>query len=452
VRRGKVRQRVGDTSIKLIAKQQQNSVGPPEPAVSDLEPILSAYREAVEDLPRTPGDTAPARVMRTLLARDRLAEAMSIPGASLPGDALVRIIALDERLKASAGELDSAVGSEVLTGWRETLRPPRDAWWWSLDERAAAHHMEGGLGARLLGGILVAVAVSFATDISQRFLSGGPDFLGVFSTLSQAVLALLAASAFTGFENKWVDRLLSRWAVRSTHLTLWKLGGALAFLALVLAFRLSLPAIAERYDQWGTERFEQQRDYPGALQYFRRAIALKPSFAQAHFHLAVVSEELHDDEQASREYEAAIRDYSSDGLLDRLPQLYNNLARLYVRKGDHEGALQLLEEAFQKHQQGVGDASFAYAIHKNRGWARLGLGLNHHATLDLKRALKLQPDATAAHCLLAQVYEKQDQQPEALGHWESCLANYDPKGEPVEAVWIDTARERVAVGLKKGQP
>jgi tetratricopeptide (TPR) repeat protein len=450
--RGKARQRVGNTNIQVVPTPQHTPAAPPEPSAPDLESLLSAYREALEDLPSAPGDTAAARVLRALLARDRLAEAMSSAGASLPAESLTRLVALDERLKSSAGVLEGAVGSEVLAGWRETRRPPADAWWWLLDERVAAHLQEGGFGARLLGGLLVAVAVSLATDISQRFLSGGPDLLGVVSILSQATLALLAASAFTGFENAWVDGLLARLAVRPAQRSRWKLQVALAFFGLVLLFRLSLPLLAGLYDWWGQERFEQRHDYPGALDHFRRAIALDPSFAQAHFHLAEVSEELHDDEQALREYEVALREYASDGRSDALPTLYNNLARLHLRKGNHGAALELLEEAFQKHEQGVGDAGFAYAIHKNRGQARLGLGLYLHATDDLKRALELRPRASAAHCLLAQVYEKQEKRPEALAHWEPCLSHSKLQEEPVDAVWLDTARERMREGPKKGQP
>jgi tetratricopeptide (TPR) repeat protein len=396
-------------------------------------------------------DTAAARVLCALRARDRLAEAMVSAGGSLEGEALSRIIALDERLKSCAVVLEGAVGSEVLAGWRETLRPPPEAWWWSLDERAAVSVWERGLGWQLGGGFLVLVSICLSADISQRFLRGGPDFESVFTTLSQALLALLVGSTFTGVENTWLDRVFSRRAVRLGRRPLWKLGLALAVFGLVLALKLSLPAIAGRYDRRGAELFEQERNYPAALQQFQRALALHPSFAEAHFHLAVAFEELHDDEQAIDAYEAAIREYTSEGASDKLPLLYNNLARLHLRRQAYGEALQLLEEAFQKHQQGVGDADFAYAIHKNRGWARLGLELYHHARVDLMRALELQPDATGAHCLLAQVYAKQENKDEAFSHWEACLVNHDPKGEPVEAVWIDTARERVAVELK-GQP
>lgn len=440
-------------------------MSPPGPAVLDVESVVSTYRDAVEDLPRERSDTAPERVMRALRARDRVAAAMSSAGTSLPGETLKRLVTLDERLKSSAVGLADAVGNEVLAGWRETLRPSSDAWWWSLDERAMARLAQNGLGWQLLGGLLVTMSITLSVDISQRFLSGGLDLFGIFSALFQAVLALLAGSTFTGFEHKWLERFFSRRAARPDHQALWRLGLALAIFGVILSLKLSLPAIARLYEQRGqaladlpsvqdpkqAEQRDEKRNYRAAIEHFQRAIALEPSFVQAHFHLAVTYEEAHEYDKAISAYEQALREYESAGLSDKLPQLYNNLARLHVRGGNHERALQLLEEAFEKHKQGLGDTYFAYAIHKNRGWARLKLELYHHATLDLSKALALHPDATGAHCLLALVHENQEQKEQALGHWQSCLANHHPRGEPVEAEWIEKARERTVVKLK-GQP
>lgn len=446
--RGKARHQANANIRALVGNGQAPE--PREALASTVEAALRAYREAVEDLPRERHESAPARVMRALLARSHLAESMSTAGASLGGATLTHVLELDERLKSSAAVLEELVGKAVLASWRETVRPPADAWWWSLDERAAAQRREHGVLWLLFGGMLVTVSLSLSAEISQRFLSGGPDFLGVFSTLLQALFTLAAGGTFTEHGSKWLERVLSRRAIRHGHRPVWRLGLGLALLGAVVALRLSLPAIAGLYDGWGQEFFDQRQDYPGAREHFQRAVALDPSSAQAHYHLAVTSEELLDPKQAIREYELARM------LGSTWPQVYNNLARLYLRGGQYEKALRLLEQA--ERQQGGRDAHFAYALPKNRGWARLGLGLYLQARIDLERALSVQPEAIAAHCLLAQVLEKQDQKEEALGHWESCAVNYDrqrrqptpgpsisdpPPLEAVEAVWIETARERV---------
>jgi tetratricopeptide (TPR) repeat protein len=426
VARGKARQRTSSPNILPVPHQPQPP--PPTPAVPELETAITAYRDALADLPQEPSDTAAARVRRALVARSQLAEVMSAAGASLQGDALARVLSLDEQLKASAPVLEALLGSTVLVGWRETLRPPEDAWWWSLDVRAAAFQEEHELGWMLLGGLLVTAAFSLSAEISQRFLSGSPDFLGVFSSLSQAALALLAGSSFTRVGGRWMERLFSRWGVRPRHRPLWKVGVALALFGAVLALRLSLPAIASLYERRGQVLLGrgmgghegQKRDY----------------------HLAVAYEEIHDYEQAIPEYEQALREYEGAGVTGLLPQLYNNLARLYLRSGKPESALPLLKEAFRKQEKGLGDSNFAYAIHKNRGWARLALGLPLMAQHDLLDALKLNGESTAAHCLLAQALEAEHPD-QAYGHWETCLSSYEAGGEPVELQWIETAREKL---------
>lgn len=459
--RGKARQRA-NASVQSIDRHgqavagQEQAPGPREARASGLETALSTYRESLEDLPRERHESAPARVMRALLARSHLAEAMSAAGASLGRDTLERVLALDERLKSSATVLDDVVGKAVLASWRETVRPPEDAWWWSLDTRAAEHHQEHAVLWLLFGGMLVTVSVSLSTEICQRFLSGGPDFLGIFSTLTQALLTLIAGSAFTEYGSKRLERILSRRAIRHGHRPMWRLGLGLALFGAILALRLSLPAIARVYDDWGRERFNQRQDYPGALRHFRRAVSLDPSFEQAHYHLAVTSEQMLDHEQAIREYELARM------LGSTRPQVSNNLARLYLRGEKYEDALRLLEQADQ--QKGSRDANFAYAHPKNRGWALLGLKLHQQARVELEKALMNKPKAVAAHCLLAQVLELRNQLEEALGHWGSCADNYDQQHsqslsspdqpsleavedieavEVVEAAWIETARARV---------
>lgn len=449
--RGKARQRAS-ASIQAIPK----APAPSEAPASGLEAALSAYREALEDLPRERHESAPARVMRALMARSHLAEAMSVSGASLGGDTMARVLALDERLKSSAAVIDDVVGRPVLASWRETVRPPEDAWWWSLDKRAAEHHQEHGFLWLMFGGMLLTVSVSLSVEICQRFLSGGPDFLGVFSTLIQALSTLVAGGAFTEYGSKRLERLLSRRAIHHGHRPMWRLGLGLALFGAIVVLRLSLPAIARVYDDWGRERFNQRQDYPGALRHFRRAVSLDPSLAEAHYNLAVTAEQLLDYEQAIREYELARM------LGSTRPQAYNNLARLYLRGGKYEEALRLLEQAVN--QRGPRDANFAYAHPKNRGWALLGLELYRQARIELERALMVKPEGVAAYCLLAQVLEKQNQLEEAFGHWASCADNYDrqhhqaraslsspdqPSLEAVEAVevveaaWIEKARARV---------
>lgn len=434
--------------MQVVPNPQPVTPGAPGGESTGLSEALEAYRSALEELPLEPSDTAPARVMRVLRARSRLEEVMSSAGAALDDETLTRIIALDERLRSSATRLDALIGRSVLAGWRETVHPPEEAWWWSLDARAAASEHQRGFGWLLLAGLVLTSALSLSAEIAQRFLSGEPDFVGVFSSLSQLLLALLSAGALTQRGGEWLDRHLAHPALRPGRGPLWKLGLAVAVLGVVLALKLSLPAIAGLYNQRGVELHEQG-EYHRAIQRFQRAIALDPSSAQAHYNLAVAYEFILDNEAAIAEYELARQQ-------GHFPQLYNNLARLYIlHKKEPELALRLLNQAAELGMKDPEDPSYPYALQKNRGWALLGLGLYRQAGAELDEALKLKEYPSAAHCLLAQVREAQESEARkaeatkkaeeakkaAFDHWQQCVANHTPD-EPVEAVWLETAGDR----------
>jgi hypothetical protein len=121
----------------------------------------------------------------------------------------------------------------VLADWRDALQPAPSAWWWSLDALAAPAASPHPLWP-VLAGALITLAVSLATDVSLRFLSGRPDLLGLLGTFTQAMLALLAGSAFTRVGGEKVERLLDRLHIaRSTH-PAWKTMLAAALLLIVV--------------------------------------------------------------------------------------------------------------------------------------------------------------------------------------------------------------------------
>lgn len=441
--KAKSRSQPVNESVQLVPPGEQKE-GAQAITLPGLEPAFSAYRDAIEALPHASDTDAAPRMLNTLLARGRLAEVMVQARPPFDGESLGRLVALDERLKSRSALLVDAVGRESFEAWREAFCPRAVDWWWFLDQRTEASHQESSLGWQILGAGLVAVAFSLSAEISQRFLSGGPDFFGVFSTLAQAFLAVLAGSSFTQFGGKWLERIFSRRSVRHSYRPLWKLGLALAVFVAVLVLRLSLPTISRLYNVRGV-KLTTQGQLHGAIEHFQRAIALDPSSVEPHYNLAVAYEKLLD-------YEKAISEYELARLRGSFPELDNNLAHLYLRREDYKGAIDLLSQRMKP----PSDPGFSYTFHKNRGWARLGLKLYHYAQRDLELALDLKEKPIAANCLLAQLHEAQKNEAVARTHWRRCLSNYgvDDSGqplEPVEAEWLETARERVSEA-KGGQP
>jgi len=397
-----------------------------------LDAAIAAYRIALNDLQARVETDA---TMRVLLARDDVARALTSAPAPT-AEALTTLAELDGRLRADAPQIDRAVGSRTLVNWRQTVSPTPGAWWWSLDQVARDAEPRPSALWVILAGLFLTIAISLTADISRRFLTGGPDFVGVFSTISQAALALLAGTAFIQIGHGWIEQTLSGVGIDRSKHHLWKAGLALVVMMLILALRLSLPGIARLYNDRGVQ-MQASGKTTSAIESYQRAINLNADSAQAHYNLATAYEDILDFDAALTEYQTAIR---AD------PALYAaqvNLARLYnLRKLDYASALRLLNTALVLKPAAV---DTQYSLYKNRGWAHFGLKLYGLAGEDLGKALALRPDGAAAHCLLARVQEAKGQSEVALASWDHCLA-FDAAGEGVEADWHAMAQERLAGG------
>ena len=404
--------------------------------MTDPDAAIIAYREALDALRASENADAAAGTLRVLLTRDAVAQASS--GTTTP-EALTELAALDGQLQAAAPIIVAAVGGDTLARWRASAGPPSYAWWWSLDEIVAANEPKPWLGWALLAGFFVTLSVSFIAEISARFLAGQPDFFGVFSTLTQALLALLAGGALTRAGSRWIDGLLAaRGIARPAH-AYWKTALALLVLVVVLGLRLSLPAFARTYSDRGVRQQAAGR-VTSAIYSYQRAISLAPDYALAHYNLGSAFEDILQYDKALVEYQTAIQND---------PQIYfayNNLARLYMlQKHDYVSALRLLERGVDLKPT---EPAVGYSLLKNRAWAYLALKLPGLAEADLRQALELRPEGAAAQCLLAQVLEARGKPADALPFWENCVAYYGPQ-ENVEPDWYATARERVGASAAR---
>jgi tetratricopeptide (TPR) repeat protein len=289
------------------------------------------------------------------------------------------------------------------------------------------------IGWVILAGFFITLSISFIAEIAQRFLAGQPDFFAVFSTITQALLALLAGGTLTQAGGRWIEALLAGRG-RERHAAYWKTALAFLLLVAVLAFRFSLPAFARIYNDRGVKQ-QGAGQITSAIAGYQRALSLDPDFAQAHYNLGSAYEEILQYDKSLTEYHTAIQ---AD---PRLYFAYNNLARLYMlQKHDYVSALRLLNRGVALEPS---EPVVQYALYKNRAWAYLGLKLPGLAEADLHLALSLRPEGAAAHCLLAQVLELQGKTAEALPSWESCVA-YTTPDENVEADWYAIARERAS--------
>ena len=222
------------------------------------------------------------------------------------GEALTTLAELDGRLRAAAPQIERAVGSKTLASWRQTISPTPGAWWWSLDQVARDAEPRPSALWAILAGLFLTIAISLTADISRRFLTGGPDFVGVFSTISQAALALLAGTAVIQIGHGWIEQTLSGVGIDRSKHHLWKAGLALVVMMLILALRFSLPGIARLYNDRGVQ-MQASGKTTSAIESYRRAINLNSDSPQAHYNLATAYEDILDFDAAMTEYQVAIQ-------------------------------------------------------------------------------------------------------------------------------------------------
>ena len=219
----------------------------------------------------------------------------------------------------------------------------------------------------------------------------------------------------------------------------------LTLIPLIAAFGLwlLLPVFARYYNEKGFDaQYGEPPDLSRAREYYQLALRLNPSYAQAHYNLATVYEDFQP-EKAMEEYLLAIRHDS------HIYPAYNNLARLYLRRGkdnDYESALNILSQANDLAPQ---DESVQYSLSKNLGWAHYALRRYPMAEMYLRRAISHggQQGGAAAHCLLAYVLKTQGK-PGVADECFDCVS-LAPSEKEIEARWVTDAQDCLMGGSGK---
>lgn len=450
---------------------------------ASLEDALKHYETQLLILEKKGSDLSPEAILELLLTRDGVDEVLqNSPATDHPTTHLLTLAHLDERLKQQA---EAIAKTTDLRHWRDSFRPPKTAWWWWFEVSPTPYHWDRF--DWLWGAISVScltVALSLVGDISSRFLVGGPDTFGALAVSTQSVLTLLAGgSALTKAGREANQRILV--SLNIPRYFWHEISAVFSTLVLVglVVFRLSLPQLAEQYNEWGYENFEEGQ-LTSAEYSYKRALRLNPDNIAAHYLLGLLYERLTQLDLARNEYQIAVQ--------GNFIPAYNNLARLYILAGEPDTATVLLRQGFvllepieqidriqqiedvaerqaafqflgfdpaqaetersailqtlglQSGEAGIADVR--YFMHKNLGWALLAQEDYVDAKTELTTAIEIAEqipiDAVAAHCLLAQVLEAQGQLEAALAEWVTCLSQASLEDSD-EAVWIKMARERL---------
>ncbi|MGH2413819.1 MAG: tetratricopeptide repeat protein [Microcystaceae cyanobacterium] len=396
---------------------------------SPIEVAIERYEAALTILEEATAESSPAeKVLEVLVTRDAI-QAMLIHSNQIFNPQLIKIIQLDNRLKQQAPKITQTAN---LADWRESFQPAEEAWWWffepSLHRRDQLDWLWSGLSVAFL-----TVSLSLVVDISSRFLSGGANALGALAVSTQSILTLLTAkSALTETGQKGIQNLLSRLKLPKYLWNEVQLGLSGLLLLGLYGLYSALPLIGDFYRRRGIKNFEAGH-LASAESYYRRALALNPNDVKTNFYLGLLYEDLKDLENARLQYRIAV--------LGGYKEAFNNLARLYILQKNYAAAASLLQ---QLRLLGIDpkDKNFNFVLYKNLGWLQFEQNQLASARANLETATRLVEDQASAHCLLAQVLEKQHEFKTARTHWESCLA-YAAGIIPEEAVWIGLAQQRL---------
>jgi tetratricopeptide (TPR) repeat protein len=376
---------------------------------------------------------SPEEILNVLVARNTVRTVLT-DIERIPRKKLLLVTELDERLKQQADTITRII---PLAEWRTSFHLHPETWWWFFEPPLHPLDRLDWLWNAVTVAFLVP-SLSLVVDISSRFLSAEPGFIGSFAIVTQSVLTLLTAgSTLTEAGQRAVEKVFSRLKIPA-H---WRQEGKLTVSGLLflglLGFRGCLPQISGYYNQQGLENYVAG-EWSSAMSDYERALSLDPDNAKAHYNLGRLYEDLQEFEKARTQYRLAAQGDLIAG--------YNDLARLYIREQKFSEAASLLLYGLEKVEQ---DDELKYALWKNLGWARLKQKRYAEAETYLTEAINLEnipafqdSRPAAARCLFARVLEEKSDERSALREWEACLAYANPT-IPEEDTWINMARQRI---------
>ena len=421
-------------------------------ALNQYESSLAAFRQFLENAQKYPLKNLSAQLINVLLCRDLLQS--KLEKAEVVPDQLSTLIRLDTSLKKQVGFIPKVVSSDDLQFvWsqlddvRTTLGKSETVWWWFQKIPLRIWTRFDGLWITVTV-VWLSATFGLLTDISTRFLSGGsPGLVGSMAVIFQSVLALLGGGSLTKIGQAWVERGLTGVGIKKLNWPEAKFGAATLLLLFFIILRATLPTIAVAYLNSGYQNYKLGRLDSAELKY-KKAIALSPDYARAHYNLGFLYEDLHDFDRARTEYNLAVQ--------GGLPEANSSLARLYILSGEEREyniaanlLLNGLASLESENQLLEGENSVRYSLLKNLGWLRFQQKRYEQAKQSLETAIEItqlqgEKQPSSAHCLLAQVLEKiNEDKTVSLALWENCYAFQPNHKAPEEDEWLYTAEKKL---------
>ena len=421
--------------------------------IPQLNEALNTYDIAFSKLKDAQSPLSEEQVLAVLNARDVVQIALKEENQASP-DHQKKLIELDGLLKKQAGQITKVID---LSKWRASLEPSETAWWWKLETEVPPHPLDRWDWLwRALNIIGWTCNLGLLADLVPRFMMGGSGFAGAAAIAFPSILSLLQArSELTQAGKEGFDKLLNRLNIPPHFHEEAKLGSTGLLLLILLSFRSFLPTLCDFYQREGFKNYNQGQIASAEAKYLQ-SLALNPDNVKSNYSLGVIYEDLQQFDKAETQYQLAVK--------GDFVKAYNNLGHLYILNEKSSLAVPLLLEGLTK----VEDSQIGvrYALLKNLGWALLKEDREEEAEEFLLSAIQLASSSQgieeinnrgSAHCLLAQVYQKQKgKEEEALSQWQECC-QFGSMFNPDEDKWLSLAHKELKkagkqqCGLKNGE-
>ncbi len=197
------------------------------------------------------------------------------------------------------------------------------------------------------------------------------------------------------------------------------------------SYMLMGPIVAPFVNQIGMENHRQNKPLIAKTLY-KLASLINLNYAQPYYNLAVLSDELNDDQGALEAMQNAV--------WRGLPDASAQISKLFIRKDKHQQALKAIAICLE-HAKDDGVKS---ACIKNRGWVRFKENQYDDAKTDFRAAIRLIDDSPEAHCFLAKVLETKGKPLSALEHWEKTI-KYSKSSVAEQDECIQIAKQRLPI-------
>ena len=411
---------------------------------------ISRYQLAIDRLEDPTEPDVPGAALHALLARDTIDRSLKSETDFASPSAIADLAKNDRRLTELAPKIDESVGAATISAWRKSVSANESAWWWSLDDLAAAKQRRRVW--TIISVFLLTIAAYFIVDTFNRLRSVGENPISTGGALMQVVLGLIAASAFTGAGRQRFIDVLSRFTRKRRQ---FKGFSRMVLTALILGATLLiwiyLPRGVAWYFRREGARFQREGLVQRSIHAYQQASVLQPYSIPTHLALAKAAERANDYGKAIAEYKSATVLYERTRKPDdSYYEARNNLARLLIQHEKNPSqALRILDKP-EEMISGVSPENrplYTYYFWTYRGWANFELKSYAQADGELRAALQQRSNGAAAHYLVARVWEAQDEKnkdkaKEKLSQFVKILQRDPKQTEEVLPDWISYAQER----------